>query len=617
MEAEASQNGPLSRLGRYDVLSPVGSGGMAAIYLARIAGPAGFEKPIALKVIHSHLVEDSEFIQMFFNEAKLASQLQHPNIVQVFEFGEAEGIFYLTMEYLQGRTLGAVGRRMKHVEGGAIDARVACYVIMQACEGLHYAHELRNITGEAMELVHRDISPQNLFVTYSGSVKLMDFGIARGVGLAHTTRPGSLKGKFPYMSPEQVRGRNLDRRSDIFSLGTVLWELLAGARLFKGENDFESLRLVGEAHVPSIADFRPDLPPAFDHVLRRALARSVGDRYKTVLDFHNDIADLNHSLGPALNTHKLAEYMRSWFPKEIDKEQSLMKRLLPVANGASNSSASLPVAAVPAVRVSSQSLPSASYGAAVEPGTGVPLLDETGGVAGEQEQTPAQQTNTQTRNALQELSFSTGFRPIAANRERLAWMAGLAAVVAVFVVVVFLGPGWWEGPPRAEPAGHGPSAAAAAASVPQPTSSPAAPVGPAESAASAAPAVAEAVAAQVQLNLRVMPARAAAEVRIDGHPVDDPSMIVLETGTEPVQVEVTAPHYLPATLSVIPDRHRVMDVTLRRRPRQGGAGVRAAPNRPRRLDVGPSATSANPRPTKTQTKRPGQRDELISNPYAP
>jgi serine/threonine protein kinase len=265
--------GATSRLGRYEILAPIGSGGMATIYLGRIAGPAGFEKPIALKVIHTHLSEDPQFVEMFFDEARIASQLQHPNIVQIFELGESQGTYFIAMEYLRGETVGAMVLRVIGDGSRRMDPRIACHVIMQAAEGLHYAHEVKDFDDEHLGLVHRDISPQNLFVTYSGSVKLMDFGIARAKGLAHSTRPGSLKGKFSYMSPEQVRGKEIDRRSDVFSLGVVLWESLAGKRLFKGRNDLESLRLVGEAKVVPVSQIRPGIPPYLDQVVAKALAR--------------------------------------------------------------------------------------------------------------------------------------------------------------------------------------------------------------------------------------------------------------------------------------------------------------------------------------------------------
>src|SRR4030042_152219 len=194
------KSGPpqISSLGRYEILATIGSGGMAAIYLARIAGPAGFEKPIALKVIHGHLAEDPEFVAMFLDEARIAAQLHHPNIVQIFELGESGGIYYIAMEYLRGETVGAIIQRLVASGQRLMDPRMACHIAMDACEGLHHAHEMTDIEGRPLGLVHRDVSPQNLLITYSGSVKLMDFGIARAVGLAHSTRPGSLKGEVSY-----------------------------------------------------------------------------------------------------------------------------------------------------------------------------------------------------------------------------------------------------------------------------------------------------------------------------------------------------------------------------------------------------------------------------------
>lgn len=318
--------GSATRLGRYEILAAIGSGGMATIYLGKIAGPAGFEKPLALKVIHSHLVEDPQFVQMFFDEARIASQLQHPNIVQIFELGEAGGIFFIAMEYLRGENVGTVIQRVIGDGDRKMDPRIACHIIMEAAEGLHYAHELTSLDDQPLRLVHRDISPQNLFVTFNGSVKLMDFGIARAVGLAHSTRPGSLKGKFSYMSPEQVRGHEIDSRSDIFGLGVVLWEMLTGRRLFKGRNDLESLRLAGEANVTAVGSIRTGIPPELDRVLARALAKQPSDRYSTALEFNTDLGLVMDRLGSSITTHELAQRMKGWFGDEIEKKRKLLMK---------------------------------------------------------------------------------------------------------------------------------------------------------------------------------------------------------------------------------------------------------------------------------------------------
>ncbi len=234
-------------LTRYEILAPIGVGGMASIYLARIAGPAGFEKPVALKVIHRHLAAEPTFLEMFRNEAKIAAQLNHPNIVQTNELGEEDGIYYIAMEYLRGESSSEVIKKIDRSPEDRMDIRMACHVVMQACEGLHHAHNTTDNHGRPMVFVHRDICPHNIFLTYAGGVKLMDFGVARAAYIGNVTKPGSLKGKFAYMSPEQARGKDVDYRIDIFSMGIVLWELLVCRRLFRGESDFDSLRLVARA----------------------------------------------------------------------------------------------------------------------------------------------------------------------------------------------------------------------------------------------------------------------------------------------------------------------------------------------------------------------------------
>ncbi len=312
------------RLGRFEILTTIGSGGMAAIYLARIAGPAGFERPIALKVIHEHLASESRFVEMFLNEARIAAQLQHPNITQIYELGEADGTYFIAMEYLRGEHVGAIIHASRSSGRTGVDGRIACQVAMQVCEGLHHAHSSTDVEGRPLDVVHRDVSPQNLFVTYTGAVKVMDFGIARAAGMVSTTRPGAVKGKASYMAPEQVQGDVLDERTDVFALGIVLWEMLLGRRLFHGVNELASMRLVIEGKVPRIADIRPTIPEEIDEVLAQAMASDRSERFSTAMAFHEALSPILDDLGGPLSTHELAEHMRDLFPDEEKKKKALL-----------------------------------------------------------------------------------------------------------------------------------------------------------------------------------------------------------------------------------------------------------------------------------------------------
>ncbi|MBL9019524.1 MAG: serine/threonine protein kinase, partial [Myxococcales bacterium] len=221
------------RLGKYEILALLALGGTAEIYLARIGGAAGFEKYVVVKCLHDHLADDQEFVKMFLDEARLAAHLDHSNIVQTMELGEHENRYYMVMEFLAGLSLAMVIRRAgERLPGGRIPVPLALNMVAQSCAGLHYAHE-RSINGKFLGIVHRDISPQNLVVSFEGVVKVVDFGIAKAEMRETKTRSGTIKGKFAYMSPEQCVAANVDRRTDVFALGVITWELLTGRRLFK------------------------------------------------------------------------------------------------------------------------------------------------------------------------------------------------------------------------------------------------------------------------------------------------------------------------------------------------------------------------------------------------
>ena len=228
------------QFGKYLLLGRISVGGMAEVFKAKSFGVQGFEKIIAIKRILPSLGRDEDFITMFIDEAKIAGQLAHANIGQIHELGQVDGAHFIAMEYIWGRDLLQLQNRFKK-RGKRISMSAASFIVMKVCEGLHYAHKKRDVLGVPMEIVHRDCSPQNIVISFEGEVKLIDFGIARAASRSSRTNAGVLKGKFGYMSPEQVRGLPLDRRSDIFSLGIILFEVLTGRRLFDGESDFSTL----------------------------------------------------------------------------------------------------------------------------------------------------------------------------------------------------------------------------------------------------------------------------------------------------------------------------------------------------------------------------------------
>src|SRR5688572_513451 len=235
----------MSRLGPYTLLRRLAVGGMAEIFLARRDGPAGFSKVVALKRILPHLSTLPEFVSMFLDEARLAARLTHPHVVQIYDFGEVEGTYFISMEYVPGEDLLAAIKRARELER-PVPPIVACSILSAVCDGLHYAHELRDEYGKALGIVHRDVTPSNVLISFDGVVKLADFGIAKAEHRSTHTAVGALKGKYAYMSPEQAKGEKLDRRSDLFSLGVAAHELLTGRRLFARDSELAVLKAITE-----------------------------------------------------------------------------------------------------------------------------------------------------------------------------------------------------------------------------------------------------------------------------------------------------------------------------------------------------------------------------------
>ena len=277
--------------GKYYLLERIGLGGMAEVFLAVATGAEGFQRRLVIKRMLSHLSKDPSFVRMFIDEAKLCGMLSHPNLVQIFEFGEIDDSFFIAMEHVHGETLYAVRGKLAELERRAPVA-ASLDIARQVCLGLHYAHSLQSQTGQPLGIVHRDISPSNLMLSFHGGVKILDFGIARlSEELRETkTQAGTMKGKLSYMSPEQVRmEETIDNRSDIFAVGIVLHELLTGRRLFKSGSDLTGARMVLEAPIALPSSVNPEVPAAVDSIVMRALERNVEARYQTAGDMADDL----------------------------------------------------------------------------------------------------------------------------------------------------------------------------------------------------------------------------------------------------------------------------------------------------------------------------------------
>jgi serine/threonine protein kinase len=330
---QASSVGPLpfqhaERVGPYRLCFEIASGGMATVCLSCVDLPAGIQRFVALKRLHPHLMRDPLFVEMFLDEARIASQIQHANVCSVFDFGVADGTYYLAMEYLAGEPLSTVRRAMlrrpRPLDANRFTA-LACRMIADAAEGIHAAHELCDASGAPLDVVHRDVSPDNVFLTYDGVIKIVDFGVARATRQKHQTRSGVVKGKFSYIAPEVLRGRKADRRADIWGLGVILWELLTLKRLFNRKTDVETLHAVLDATIPAPSKLQPGLPRGLDEIVLRALSRNPAERYQTARELGRDLTRFLAEERTAVGLAELSECMCKLFPGGRTRNQQLLE----------------------------------------------------------------------------------------------------------------------------------------------------------------------------------------------------------------------------------------------------------------------------------------------------
>jgi serine/threonine-protein kinase len=315
---------PLPRsIGRHQVVGYIATGGMAELFLGK--EPSG--RPVVIKRILPHLARQGSFVSMFIDEARIGSMAKHPNLVEVYELGQVGTDLFLVMEYLVGENLAGLSRRLVK-RGEKITYGLAAHLIAEVCDGLHAAHDLTDDAGHRLELVHRDVSPQNVFVTYGGDVKLLDFGVATAAHRLTQTASGQVKGKYAYMSPEQCRGEALDRRSDIFSLGTVLYELTTLRRLFKRPNELQVMKAICDEPIPAPTREVPDYPQSLERICTRALAREPNHRYESAAEMRNDLVAAVQELGLEGDPHEaLASKLARLFGDRVAEKRELLQRV--------------------------------------------------------------------------------------------------------------------------------------------------------------------------------------------------------------------------------------------------------------------------------------------------
>ena len=579
--------------GKYKLIALLGQGGMADVFLAVLGGPEGlgFSKLVVLKRLRANLANDKEFVSMLVDEARIAAKLNHPNVVQTHEVGVIDGEYYIAMEYLEGQPLSLVVQRA--ASGEPLSLAFKLGIVRDMLAGVHHAHQLVDFDGKPLGLVHRDVTPQNVFVTYEGQVKVVDFGIAKARGRATETQQGILKGKVRYMSPEQAAGGDIDGRTDVFAAGVLLWELLAGQRMWKDVDDVAIIQKLMLDKIPSSPrEVNPDVPKALDAIVKKALARKPSDRYASAEALQLDIERFMESEGLKCAPRDLGGYVATMFADRRKQARSLIEGQLSKLRE-SESPQSLRV-----LKMRDSGSAGASSQQPQRP-SGTPLerldrdpLPESG--------------RDSSRNAILARSdpghSASGTGPMARQRSRLPFVGGLVAVVAAVVVIGML---------ARNKDNQRPPVTADTASVPPVVTSVVA-----SAVVSAAPLATSTTSATppnegpIQVSLNAGAPRA--EFSIDNGPkIKSPATLTRPRDGKSHRITATAPGYRPETTTVTFDKDVAWAVVL------VGAHVKdgSKPAASTTTAESPSATAPATAPAPTGSGRK-KRELDPDNPYA-
>jgi eukaryotic-like serine/threonine-protein kinase len=540
------------RLGRYRLIAEIGHGGMAEVYLALLEGDLGFNKLLVLKKIRPELAEDPEMMAMFLDEARLSARLHHPNVVETHEVAQEDGHTFMAMEYLEGQSLHRILYRLRR-EGGLPPA-LHLQILADVLAGLHHAHELADWDETPLGVVHRDVTPQNVFVTYEGGVKVVDFGIAKVKGASSETRAGVVKGKVAYMAPEQARGEAVDRRTDIFAAGVMLWEAATGTRPFRGLSDVEILHRLIQGEVPSARAANPALPEALEAIITRAIAPSRADRYATAAELRAAIEGYLETLPSRPPARELGRLVTQHFAEDRARLQRRLEEEL-------------------------RENPAGSTGvprfAAAEVIHDEPTSDPA--VAGQS--TRRLRGHPGTGASLPGVTRPSATRPL--GRRRLVVAAAFVAVVLAASAAIWVP---WRARPAAPPPPPPPIVAAATISPP-------------------APAPLEA--RRVVLRVRVSPPEA--RILLDGTALDgNPFAGVLAADSAAHELRIEAPGHVARRQSLSLEQDSTLEIVLAAEPDAAPPHTVAPLPRPPSPPRGPGAASKGDR---------GKRSLDGANPY--
>jgi serine/threonine-protein kinase len=566
-----------ANLGKYRLIAELGHGGMAEVFLAVVRGPAGFNKLMVIKQIRPQLAEDPEFLGMFLDEARLAARLSHPNVVQTNEVGHEAGRYFIAMEYLEGQPLNRVLHRFQRSGGFPLGLHLR--VISEVLAGLHHAHEITDYDGTPLGVVHRDVTPHNIFLTYDGQVKVVDFGIAKAMNSSSETRTGVLKGKVAYMAPEQARGERVDRRADLFSVGILLWEAATGKRMWKGVPDIAILQRLLNGDIPTPSSVNPDVSEVLEAIILKCLATDREGRYDTATELQADIDSYLDAQDERVNVRDLSKLMTRHFDADRLKIKGIIEEQLRVKSPSSfnvESPRGLPLIDDRISLTATGSNPAVSDRSH---DSGPSSIQITGvGPASSGVPSSPSYTNPSGLIASSAPSEADAARP--GRRGMVAVAAiGVGGLLAIVLFVVMRSPG---------------------ATAPLPAS--------AQTTTSAVVAAPLPTAAEVEINVSASPPEA--RIFLDDRPLDHnpfKGMLAVEAGSHQLRVEARG--YATQSRSISLDRNVVLELALQK---DAGAAAtpppvaaRGAPPPPPVVDDGMTRPAVKPRRTLDS-----------SNPYA-
>ncbi len=545
MDGSNSMKGPEANiLGKYRLIAELGHGGMAEVYLAVVQGPAGFNKLVVIKQIRPQLATDPEFLSMFLDEARLAARLSHPNVVQTNEVGQEGDRYFIAMEYLEGQPLNRVLHRIGR--DGGLTLTMHLRIIIDMLVGLHHAHELTDFDGTPLNVVHRDVTPHNVFVTYDGQVKVVDFGIAKAMNSSAETRLGVVKGKVAYMAPEQARGERVDRRADIFSAGVMLWEAATGRRLWKGIPDLTVLHRLINGDIPSPRDIDPEVPEGLEKIVMKSLALRREDRYSTTVELATALEELLDAMNDKTSLREVGKLVARHFEENRAKIKGIVEAQLKVVK-------SLPTTEFQAISLPQLDNPG---GAASGPMSQVDPAATTGETKSNPAKTSQPEVNRATTSAPTSLTASTAAMHSASQPSAPPKRGGMIGALAL-IGAAAVGAGIWFAT--------------------RPTTQ--------------TTVITPPLTASVEIAIHVIPATA--KVTLDGKPLDKiPYIAKFERDGATHMIQAEAPGYAARSRDVTFDRDRTIEMALIPTPNTPGTAPTNAPP--------PSATSESKDKDKTK-----------------